>query len=400
LSDRPFDLVLLGATGFAGGHAARYLHDHAPDGLRWAIAGRSVTKLKALAATLGDVPICVVDTGDADSVDAMARDTRVLLSTVGPFLRYGTPVVEACLRHGTDYADITGETPWVRGLLDRYADEAVASGARLVPFCGFDSVPSDLGAFLVARTCQRELGQDCVSVKAAFRMKGGLNGGTLATMLYMGEHGLSKQVMDPFLLNPPAHRHQDDKAAHYDPRAARFDDDLDAWTAPFLMGAINTRVVRRSAALFADAGESYGESFAYQEYQRCRSKWRARQTTLMMGAAFGLSAGRVGRRLLRTFGPAPGEGPSKASVQGGFFAVDLVGRGEDGGRVVGKIRADGDAGNRNTVRMLCEAGLLLATRREDLPAGSGFLTPATCFGDVLVDALRASGMTFEAHAAA
>ena len=178
MPDRNFDIVVYGATGFTGRQAAAYLAEHAPDGLRWTIAGRRPDALAALREELGlSAEPIVADSGAPETVDAMAAQTRVLLTTAGPFARYGTPVVAACVARGTHYVDITGETPWVADLIEAFHDEAAKAGTRIVPCCGFDSVPSDLGAWWLVRQIHEATGKGARSVRAAFSMYGGgLNG--------------------------------------------------------------------------------------------------------------------------------------------------------------------------------------------------------------------------------
>ena len=205
MTARDYDVVLYGASGFTGRQTVAYFAAHAPPSLRWAIAGRDGQRLQRVCEQVGSPmrveDVLVADSGDQAAVDAVVRRTRVLLTTAGPFSRYGTPVVDACARFGTHYVDITGETPWVRDLIDRYHDRAAADGTRLIPCCGFDSVPSDLGAFVVARHAQAS-GTPVTEVRSAFRMRGGLNGGTAATALHMAAAPRRPGLGDPFLLDP------------------------------------------------------------------------------------------------------------------------------------------------------------------------------------------------------
>ena len=398
---RPCDVILYGATGFVGRQSALYFAAHAP-GVRWAIAGRSVTKLESLRAELAAArpAVVVADAGDAAALDALAAQTRVVLSTAGPFARYGSELVAACVRHGTHYVDITGETPWVRQLIDRHHDAAANSGTRIVPGCGFDSVPSDLGAWLVASALRDRHGERCASVKACFSIRGGLNGGTAASMLNALDEGVQGQVDDPFLLNP-AGTAPADAASHRDPAGAVRDADFDAWLAPFVMGPINTRVVRRSAALLADSG-LYAPDFRYQEYARMGrgASGALTATALAVGMAAGRSAMALAplRRIAARFLPAPGEGPSERAMDGGSFRCELIGVGERGTVQRGRIAGRGDPGNRATTVFVCESALALALDGKRLPGGAhlgGVLTPATALGAMLAERLRSTGMTVE-----
>jgi short subunit dehydrogenase-like uncharacterized protein len=398
---RPYDVILYGATGFVGRQTARYFAAHAP-GLRWAVAGRSAAKLEALRAefTAPSLGVVVADAGDAAALDALAAQTRVVLSTAGPFARFGSELVAACVRHGTHYVDITGETPWVRQMIDRHHAAAASSGTRIVPGCGFDSVPSDLGAWLVARALWERHDEGCVSVKACFSIRGGLNGGTAASMLNALDEGVQGQLDAPFLLNP-AGTAPADAASHRDPAGALRDTDFGGWLAPFVMGPINTRVVRRSAALLADSG-LYAPAFRYQEYARMgRGATGALTATAV---AVGMAAGRSAlgfaplRRVAARFMPAPGEGPSEQAMDRGSFRCELIGVGSRGTVQRGRIAGRGDPGNRATTVFVCEAALALARDAKRLPGGArlgGVLTPAVALGEVLAARLRAAGMTVE-----
>src|ERR1700722_16508845 len=218
---RDFDIILYGATGFTGRQTVAYFKQHAPSNLKWAIAGRNKLRLDALNA---NVPILTADACDQQAIDAVVARTSVLLNTAGPFAIYGTGFVDACVRFNTHYADITGETHWVRMLIDRYHEKAQAGGTRIVPCCGFDSVPSDLGAMLIANA----LGPDTREVKAFFKLRGGLNGGTLASRLHMYEPNSHKTMADPFLLSPTITRPPSD--LEIDPSKEAYDTDAKAWT--------------------------------------------------------------------------------------------------------------------------------------------------------------------------
>jgi short subunit dehydrogenase-like uncharacterized protein len=388
-----YDVVVFGATGFTGARAAKYLAaDH---GLKLAIAGRDEAKLHAVARGLGrDVSVIVADSRDPRSIDRMCAQARVVASTVGPFALYGTPVVDACVAHGAHYVDITGETPWVRDMIDKHHERAVERRVKIVPFCGFDSIPSDLGASLCVRTLRRNHGEGCRRVEAFFTVKGGFNGGSFATFLNFSEGGERGRLGLPFLLSegprPSAVVERESK----DPHAVFLHPKIDRWVAPFVMGTINTRVVRRSASLAAAEGRGYGDEFVYQEYWRTGSKAQAYALAVGQLALDTLVKHPLSRRVLARFGPKPGSGPSEAAVEHGFFRTQLVGTGEGGSEVWVDMSCQGDPGNHATTRFLCESALALAEGR-DLPNRYGVLTPATGIGDVLVDRLRRSGIRID-----
>lgn len=400
-TSRQFDVVLYGASGFVGRQTVDYFVQSlavAASGLTWALAGRSADKLEAVRQASGaeQAGVVVAEAHDLAAMDALARNARVVLSTAGPFALYGSELVAACVRHGTHYVDITGETPWVKGLIDKHHSAAQRCGARIIPFCGFDSIPSDLSAHLANDAMQQRFDQACVGTKVAFSIRGGFNGGTLASLFNMLASGQSDAMADPFLLNPSGMR-PFGSVAHADPQAPIHDADLGAWLAPFMMSTINTRVVRRSAALLG-----YADGYAYQEYLRLG------KGPLAALAASGLSLGSYTsqaalrftpvRKLAQKLAPPPGAGPSEASMDGGSFRALWVGYSASGKKVRGTIADQGDPGNRATTKMLCESALALALQLDELPGGrkhGGLLTPASGLGDVLVQRLRAAGMTLQ-----
>lgn len=398
-STRQYDIVVYGATGFTGQQAANWLATHAPANLRWTIAGRDEARLRAVAPSHPYAPI-VADAQDLPALDALAHSARCVLSTAGPYSKYGSNLFAACARAGTDYVDITGETPWVREMIDKHHTTAQASGATMVPFCGFDSVPSDMGAWMLVEHLRSVYQEGCTSVMAGFSMAGGVNGGTLDSALTMGETDLQNTLSEPFLLNP---RPPDgDISAHLDRTQPWSDEHLrhphpGKWLAPFFMAPVNTRVVRRSAALWAEVGHPYGHTFAYQEGLRMRNKTSAWAAALGLGAATVVLRTRIGRSAVRQFAVPPGKGPTPQQMDGGYFAVDLRAVSESGRVVHGRIQSQGDPGNRSTVRMACAAAITLTSDRERLPLhqhGAGVLTPATALGAPYLDRLRALGMTF------
>lgn len=404
-SRRLYDVVLYGASGFVGRQTAAHFAAHA-GGVRWALAGRSAEKLEQVRKACGlgaaGAGIVVADAADQEALDALAAQAVVVLSTAGPFALHGSALVAACVAHGTHYVDITGETPWVRGLIDRHHAQAAHDGTRIIPCCGFDSVPSDLGAWLVAEAIWQQYGEPCVTVKACHSMRGGLNGGTLASALNLMDTGQGRLLADLFLLNPPGTAPRN-PAEHADPVAPSLDADFDAWIAPFVMGPVNTRVVRRTAALLAARGDcAYGADFKYQEYLRFGRGPLAAATAI--GVSVGMGVGqaamrfKTGRALARVVGVSPGQGPSERAMDCGWFRCELVGKSASGKVMRGRVAGQGDPGNRATTTFVCESALALATQPQALPGGGrggGVLTPASGLGRVLVQRLMAAGMQLE-----
>jgi short subunit dehydrogenase-like uncharacterized protein len=387
-----YDVLLYGAGGFTGRQTVAYFAAHAPADLRWAIAGPRRETLEAArhaaGARLADADLIVAPSQDQSAVDAVVARSRVVLSTAGPFALYGTPVVDACVRFGTHYVDITGETPWMREIADRYHASATAGGTRIVPCCGFDSVPSDLGVLLMTRCVRDMLRVPCAEVRSYFQFRGGLNGGTVASLLNM--------------LKAPSRRGVGTSTAHSDSRirlvkAPRFDAELGAWIGPFVMAPTNTQVVRRSMVLFDEWEESYGSKLVYQEAMRYDSPFapaRAVGASAGLGLLFAALKRPLTRRMVEPLLPKPGSGPSVKTMNAGWFACDLLAIAEDGRQLRGLIRYEGDPGNRATTVFVCESALALALDMDRLPGGrarGGVLTPATALGDVLVERLRMAG---------
>jgi short subunit dehydrogenase-like uncharacterized protein len=405
MQTREYDVILYGASGFTGKQTAQYFAQHVPPGaLRWAIAGRNRAKLEAVKQQLGEaghqLDVLVADSQAQAAVDSIVAQTRVLLTTAGPFALYGNALVDACVRFKTHYVDITGETTWVKTLIERYHQQAAADATRIIPFCGFDSVPSDLGAYLLVRYIQRELHTSCRTVRAYHQMRGGVNGGTLATAFNVYDSGLAAQVRDPFLLNPPGEHSRAEVQRNQDPLAPHYDANVNTWVGPFVMGPINTRVVRRSAALAAGFDEPYGLEFSYQEYLKFAGPLSWAQAAGMSAgtALFELALQSPLRPALKTLAPAPGSGPSERTMNEGWFRCELVAETVDGRKVRGMISAQGDPGNRATVKFLCEAALCLALDEAALPGAGqrgGLLTPATGLGEVYAERLRQAGMRIE-----
>ncbi|MBR8511330.1 trans-acting enoyl reductase family protein [Burkholderia cenocepacia] len=409
-----YDLVVFGATSFVGQILARYLSDYlsgagAGETLRWAIAGRSDAKLRQVRDTLGaagqSVPILVADAADEAQLRALCAQTQVVVSTVGPYALYGEPLVRVCAQTGTDYCDLTGETQWIRRMIDKYEPAARQSGARIVHCCGFDSVPSDMGVFFLQQQARQQWSVPATHVKMRVRtLKGGASGGTVASVINVvreaaADPALRRALLDPYSLCPPGHGFT---VRQHAVRAAEFDRDCDAWIAPFVMAAINERVVHRSNAL---AGNAYGSRFTYDEAVMTGTGLKGRVTALTMVA--GLGAFMVGvligpvRGLMERFLlPKPGEGPSVAAQQAGCYDLRFFGRADDGRTLRVKVAGDRDPGYGSTGKMLGQAAISLALdgSRDGVKTGrgGGFWTPATMFDERFIDRLvRHAGLRFE-----
>jgi short subunit dehydrogenase-like uncharacterized protein len=392
MTDRKYDLVLYGASGFTGRQSVEYCKQFAPAGLSWAIAGRNRSKLDA--ANVAGADVLVADAQDDNALDSLARHARVVASTAGPFGLYGSKLVDACMRNRTHYCDITGETPWIRRQIDRHHAQAAADGTRIVPGCGFDSIPSDFGAWLMCRHIRDAQHSECESVSAYFRVGGGINGGTLASLFHMLETNQLIVSRDPFLLDPDPSAHtSEERSRNADPAGVRYDADLKKWVGAFLMGSINTRVVRRTQALL-------GTRFDYQEYSMY-ARSRTARTVMIAGNVFeSIARSGIGRRILKRLLPKPGEGPSEKVMNEGFFECEFIATDKNGGRARGVFKGQGDAGNRITVKCLCESAFLLADigvgNTPVKPfAGGGVLTPVTGLGEGLVARLAKAGITFD-----
>ena len=400
---RELDVVVLGATGFVGRLVAAYLADTVTGAVRVGLAGRSQQRLEEVRAGLGPAaagwPLVVADTRDDDSLDALAARTRVVATTVGPYLRYGLPVVAACARAGTGYCDLTGETLFVRRTLDELDATAEASGAPLVHSCGFDSIPSDLGVLMLAEQARSDGEGTLEETRLVVRaMKGGFSGGTIDSLratveAVSADRSLARVLADPHALSP-------DRAAEPDVRQPRDrtlvgrDPDLGVWVGPFVMATYNTRVVRLSNALQDFA---YGRGFTYEESMSYGTGPVA--PLLATGMTAGLAAGVTGMRFAATRAvldrvlPRPGDGPDEEARRNGRFRMELLARTSTGARYRSVVAAKGDPGYQATALMMGESALCLALDRDRLPGRAGVLTPAAGLGDALVDRLRAAGMT-------
>jgi short subunit dehydrogenase-like uncharacterized protein len=411
---RAHDVVVFGASGFVGRLVAAHLAEHAPPGVRVALAGRDRGRVEAVRAGLPargrDWPVLVADSGDPASLAALAASTRVVVTTVGPYDGQGLPLVGACAQAGTDYLDLTGEVLFMRDSIAAFDEVARDSGARIVHAAGFDSEPSDLGVLMLAEAVRGdgagELGPTVLGVTGA---KGGVSGGTVASMWGQMDRmrasaDAARAVADPYALSPDRGAEPDrgdDGDDERDGWGARWDDLLGRWVGPFVMAGVNTRVVRRSNAL---AGYAYGRSLRYREVVALGRTpvWAPAAAALSVGTA-GLMLGasvRPLQSLMRRFTPSPGEGPSETARREGWFTVEVHTRTTTGAHYRCDVVGVGDPGYQATSVMLGESALTLldpVSRSGSVAAGGrgGVLTPATALGLPLVKRLRAQGFTIE-----
>ena len=406
MDSKSLDIILFGATSFVGKITTQYLLTEIGLGnnVKWAIAGRSLQKLKQLKAELGSkaeaIPVIVADSSDSASLTKMCQQTRVVLSTVGPYALYGESLIEACVNNGNDYCDLTGEAYWIKKMLDKYQIRAEKTGARIINCCGFDSIPSDLGVHFLQQLSQKQLGTYCSDVKLRVKaMKGGVSGGTVASGIEMAkavkkDPTLRRKMGNPYLLCQPQ------TSIVKQPRILKptFDKDFQAWSAPFIMETINSRVVLRSNNL---QQQNALENFTYGEAvltgKGRKGYFRALGVTLGLGS-FALAAkNKFLRFLIQKFAlPKPGQGPSPAQQENGFFDLRILGKNNQQ-TVLVKVTGDRDPGYGCTAKMLVQSGLCMAfdISRSDLCGG--FWTPATAMGDKLITRLiDSAGMTFEA----
>lgn len=405
LDNTIYDLVILGATGFVGRLVCQYLQTYASqqEGFHWAIAGRSQSKLEVISTSLtarGDVPIILADATDIDSLRRLCGQARVVVSTVGPYAKYGEPLVEACAETGTDYCDLTGESPWIRRMIDQYRPLAQQTGARIVHCCGFDSVPSDLGVFCLQQASLQRWGQPCTSVDMrVLAARGGFSGGTIASGLALVDEAqrdttLKQKLQDPYFLCPQSIR-SDNQASPLPP--VQFDKHWQEWVAPFVMAAVNTPIVLRSNYL---QDYAYGESFRYSEGILTRGGpigWLVAQGLKLGLDGLAIAAALPPSRWLleNTVVPASGEGPSQEEQEQGFYDLRFYGTTDSGKKLTVKVKGDRDPGYGSTSKILAQTALCLAKDCPKSDKSGDFWTPAAVGGKALLGRLeRHAGVTF------
>ncbi|WP_151765872.1 saccharopine dehydrogenase family protein [Acinetobacter colistiniresistens] len=412
MNQTKYDLVVFGATSFVGQILTRYLVEYFADHkeqLNWAIAGRSQQKLQQVKDALGTtgqaIPILVADANNQTELDALCAQTRVVVSTVGPYALYGEPLVQACVNNGTDYCDLTGETQWIKQMITKYEAQAQQSGARIVHCCGFDSVPSDMGVYYLQQQAQQQFNAPATQVSMRVKtLKGGASGGTVASLINVvqeaaADPALRKDLLNPYILCPANHGNTQRQIYI---KTAKFDPDFNAWIAPFVMAAVNERVVQRSNAL---SGNAYGNNFSYNEAMLTGEglKGRLKALGVVSGlAAFMLAAVSkpISQVMERYLLPKPGEGPTPEQQRAGRFDLRFVGKTDAGQSLKVKVTGDRDPGYGSTGKMLGQAALSLAIDHakdsEKVGRNGGFWTPATMFDDRFIQRLTEhAGLSFE-----
>jgi short subunit dehydrogenase-like uncharacterized protein len=386
------DVVVFGATGYVGGLVAEHLAKAAPEGVRIGLAGRSKEKLEKVRDGLDrDWPLLVVDAADPAE---LVESAKVVCTTVGPFAKYGVPLVGACAQAGTHYLDLTGEVLFVRTVIDELAELAEASGAKIVPSCGYDSIPSDLAVWMLSERAKQDGAGTLLDTVLVASLKGGVSGGTVDSLrtqvdTVSRDPSLAALIEDPYALSPA--RESEPKQAELPDRAGVAKDSTGRWTGPFVMAQYNSRVVRRSNAL---QDWAYGRDFRYQERMGFgRSPLGA---VLAAGAAGVLRvaepamAFRPTRNVLDRVLPDPGTGPSEKARNAGWFRMDVDTTTTSGAKYHAIVAGKGDPGYAATAVMMGQSALCLAM--DKTPAVAGVLTPSTAMGDALVTRLRQQGM--------
>ncbi len=384
---KPFDLVVHGATGFTGRLVVEYLLRRYPagSGLRWAMGGRNAAKLAAVRDELGapaDTPLVVTDTGNPASLQALMEQTCLVLTTVGPYQLYGNELVAACASAGVDYVDLCGEPAWMRQMIDAHEAAARASGARIVFSCGFDSIPFDLGVFMLQREMQARFGQPAQRVRGRVRkMKGTFSGGTAASLkatmaAAAAQPGVLELLRNPFSLTPGFEGPRQPSGSK-----PMVDEVLGLWVAPFVMAAINTRNVHRSNFLL---GHAYGADFVYDEMMVTGAGEKGEALANAVAADKSLGADD---------GPKPGEGPSREERESGFYDVLFIGTDTAGHSLRVGVKGDRDPGYGSTSKMITEAAVCLLQDAPDTPGG--IWTTAPAMGNALIARLKANaGLSF------
>lgn len=400
--DKEFDIIIFGATSFVGQIMTRHIKEKFNNSsLNWAVAGRSKEKLKKLSKDMDlyEIKTIIADANDESALKALCARTKVVVSTVGPYALYGSTLVKICAETGTDYCDLTGEPQWIKKMQETYRKTAIDSGARIVHCCGFDSIPSDLGVHFLQNHALKTMSENCNRINMrVVKMKGGASGGTIASAINMIKEAtkdtkLRKELKNPYSLCPPNHGFK----SRQNSVKVSYDKEHKSWITPFIMAAINSRVVHRSNSLKAN---SYGLNFIYEEAvltgRGNSGKWKARFTAIGINVFMVFLSISIIRWLLENYIlPKPGQGPSEYDQINGEYDLIFSGKTPSGQEIKCRVTGDRDPGYGSTAKMLTQAALCLA---KDIPNDikGGFWTPSTIMGDKLIKRLvKHAGLRFE-----
>ena len=410
MHNRPYDIIVFGATGFTGKLVVEYLIEHYGvnnELFTWAIAGRNEDKIKKVIETLAakndkikKIKFFIADSFDEKSLDHLSKSAKVVISTVGPYINYGKNLVSHCAHNGTHYCDLTGEVPFIRESIDAYDKVAKKNECRIIHSCGFDSIPSDLGVLFLQSEAKKKYDRFCSHIKYYVRAtKGGFSGGTIASMIAISNYIKSKPNLSGLLGNPYAlNSDYYESPSVSSLRSVEWDQDVGLWTAPFIMSGINTRVVRRSNELL---GFKYGKEFIYTEvtsFQKgIMGYLKSYSMLIFLGLTKFLMSFKPTFWLLKNFYlPSPGEGPNKEKRDNGFFKILLNGY-VDGNHISCTVTGDKDPGYSGTAIMLTESALSIILNKEEIPRKFGVLTPASAIGKTLIKRLKTKGIIFKVN---
>ena len=387
MSEKEFDVVIFGASGYTGKLVAEYMHDQYGDdqSINYAIAGRNTEKLLEVKKDLNlneDIKILEVDSNDLDSLDKMTSSAKCILTTVGPYQLYGSKLVESCAKNGTDYVDLTGEPGWMYEMINAHKETAQKSGARIVFSCGFDSIPFDLGVYFVQNAAKEKFGKPAPHVRGRVKaMNGEFSGGTIASLGATMSTLKEKPELIKVLANPFSLTEGFEGPSQLDDSKPLLDEKMNMWLAPFVMAPINTKNIHRSNALFDHA---YGEDFCYDEMMIAGEGDEGEQIAKAISSGNPMGGDNV---------PQPGEGPSKESREQGNYDVLFFADLEEGS-IGARVTGDMDPGYGSTSKMIAESALCLVQDCSNL--AGGMYTPAPSMGEKLIDRLiKKAGLTFD-----
>jgi len=399
--NKEFDIVVWGASGFTGRLVAEYLFKkYGPDNsIKWAVAGRNQSKLEQVRAEVANdaIPIVIADSNNEESLNKMVQRTKVMCTTVGPYAKYGSKLVAACVANKIDYCDLTGEVQWMRKMIDQHHETAKANNTKIVHTCGFDSIPSDMGVYFIQKEAKAKTGEPAKQISMRVRaFKGGMSGGTYASLNNVlvearADKSIYRVLLNPYGLNPKGEDSGPDKR---DLQKVVYDKTAKSWIYPFIMAGINTKVVRRSNAL---AAYPYGKDFRYDEAVLSGDGFKGRLKGISAALPLGLMMLKPGSFLKKMIDkklPKPGEGPGKTERENGFYNMKFFVTMDDGSINTARVTGDMDPGYGSTSKMLAESAICLA--KDELPNIGGVLTPSVAMGDALLQRLQNNaGLTFE-----